>query len=71
MRGGSAPSRLLEMSLDELDAARDWMLLLGRKTAREKVATFLALVFHRAPTSAALASTSTTTFVSMPSSRSV
>lgn len=46
-------SRLLEMSLDELDAARDWMLLLGRKTAREKVATFLALVFRRAPTAAA------------------
>ena len=33
--------RLLEMTLDELDAAREWMLLLGRKTAREKVATFL------------------------------
>ena len=28
--------RLLEMTLDELDAARDWMLLLGRKTATEK-----------------------------------
>ena len=27
--------RLLEMTLDELDAAREWMLLLGRKTARE------------------------------------
>ena len=26
--------RLLEMTLDELDAARNWMLLLGRKTAR-------------------------------------
>lgn len=42
-------SRLLEMSLDELDAARDWMLLLGRKTARERVATLLALVLRRAP----------------------
>ncbi|PZX10912.1 CRP/FNR family transcriptional regulator [Palleronia aestuarii] len=41
-------SRLLEMSLDELDAARDWMLLLGRKTARERVATLLALVLRRA-----------------------
>ncbi|MFC3117478.1 transcriptional regulator FnrL [Jhaorihella thermophila] len=28
--------RLLEMTLDELDAAREWMLVLGRKTAREK-----------------------------------
>lgn len=39
--------RLLEMSLDELDAAREWMLLLGRKTAREKVASFLSLVVRR------------------------
>ena len=30
--------RLLEMTLDELDSAREWMLLLGRKTAREKIA---------------------------------
>jgi CRP/FNR family transcriptional regulator len=30
--------RLLEMTLDELDAAREWMLVLGRKTAREKIA---------------------------------
>ncbi len=40
-------SRMLEMTLDELDAARDWMLLLGRKTAREKIATFLALISAR------------------------
>ncbi len=39
--------RLLEMTLDELDAAREWMLLLGRKTAREKVASFLMLVVRR------------------------
>ena len=39
--------RLLEISLDELDAAREWMLLLGRKTAREKVASFLSLVVRR------------------------
>lgn len=39
--------RLMEMALDELDAARDWMLLLGRKTAREKVASFLSLVYFR------------------------
>ncbi|MEM7488291.1 MAG: Crp/Fnr family transcriptional regulator [Pseudomonadota bacterium] len=42
--------RLLEMSLDELDAARDWMLVLGRKTAREKVATLLAIVLRRSAT---------------------
>jgi len=39
--------RLLEMALDDLDAARDWMLLLGRKTAREKIASFLLLIAHR------------------------
>ncbi|WP_370463874.1 Crp/Fnr family transcriptional regulator [Paracoccus acridae] len=37
---------LLEQSSNELDAARDWMLLLGRKTAREKVASFL-IIFAR------------------------
>ncbi len=40
--------RLLEMTLDELDAAREWMLLLGRKTAKEKIATFLAILARRA-----------------------
>lgn len=42
--------RMLEMALDELDAARDWMLLLGRKTAREKIATFLMMVARRTAT---------------------
>jgi CRP/FNR family transcriptional regulator len=40
--------RLLEMSLDELDAAREWMLLLGRKTAREKVASLVSIFGRRA-----------------------
>lgn len=39
--------RLMEMMLDELDAARDWMLLLGRKTAREKLASFLQMLVVR------------------------
>jgi CRP/FNR family transcriptional regulator, anaerobic regulatory protein len=39
--------RLLEMTLDELDAAREWMLLLGRKTAREKIASLIALAARR------------------------
>ncbi len=39
--------RLLEMTLDELDAARDWMVLLGRKTARERLASFLIIVAKR------------------------
>ena len=39
--------RLLQMTLDELDAAREWMLLLGRKTAREKIASLLAIIARR------------------------
>jgi CRP/FNR family transcriptional regulator, anaerobic regulatory protein len=39
--------RLMELALDELDAARDWMLLLGRKTAREKIATFVEMLVRR------------------------
>lgn len=39
--------RLLEMTLDELDAAREWMVLLGRKTAREKIASLLAIFVRR------------------------
>lgn len=39
--------RLLEMTLDELDAAREWMLVLGRMTAREKIASFLAIITRR------------------------
>ncbi len=47
---GASPrigGRLLEMTMDELDAARDWMLILGRKTAREKIASFLAILARR------------------------
>ncbi|MCC6006992.1 MAG: Crp/Fnr family transcriptional regulator [Rhodobacteraceae bacterium] len=40
-------NRLLEMMLDELDAAREWMLLLGRKTAREKISSLLAIFARR------------------------
>lgn len=39
--------RLLEMTLDELDAAREWMVLLGRKTAREKISSLLAIIVRR------------------------
>jgi CRP/FNR family transcriptional regulator len=39
--------RLLDMSLDELDAAREWMLILGRKTAREKIASLLTILARR------------------------
>ncbi len=39
--------RLLQMTLDELDAAREWMLVLGRKTAREKIASLMVIILRR------------------------
>jgi CRP/FNR family transcriptional regulator len=36
--------RLLEQTLTQLDDARSWMVTLGRKTAQEKVASFLVLL---------------------------
>ncbi len=36
--------RLLEQSLQELDEAREWMVTLDRKTAQERMASFLLLV---------------------------
>jgi CRP/FNR family transcriptional regulator len=38
---------LHQQTLSELDEARDWMLTLGRKTAREKVASFLYMLALR------------------------
>ena len=40
-------SRLLEMTFDELDAARTWMMVLGQKTAQEKIASFLYIIAMR------------------------
>lgn len=42
----SAPleHRIMLQALRELDEARDWMVTLGRKTAAEKVASFLYLI---------------------------
>ena len=37
----------LERTLDELDAAREWMLLLGCKTAEERVASLILLMAKR------------------------
>ena len=44
---GKSPAverRMLDQTLRGLDDARDWMLTLGRKTAKEKVASFLLLI---------------------------
>lgn len=40
-------TRLLEITLDDLDAAREWLTLLGQKNAREKVCTFLLMIARR------------------------
>lgn len=39
--------RLLQRTLDDLDRTRSWMLILGRKSAQEKLATFLLDVARR------------------------
>ena len=40
--------RLMTMAADELAAAQDQMLLLGRKTAKEKIASFLLMLDRKA-----------------------
>ncbi len=40
----SVERELFRRTLDDLDASREWMFLLGRKTAREKVASLLASI---------------------------
>jgi CRP/FNR family transcriptional regulator, anaerobic regulatory protein len=47
--------RLLEQSLRQLDEARDWMVTLGRKTAREKLASFIAYLARHSQTGGAAA----------------
>jgi CRP/FNR family transcriptional regulator len=39
--------KLLQRTLDELDRARQWMMLLGRKTASERIATLLLEISNR------------------------
>lgn len=41
--------RLFQYALGELDACREWMLLLARKSAAEKVASFLLMIARRVP----------------------
>ena len=39
--------RLLSMTLDDLDAARDWSVVLGRMAARERVSAFVLTLARR------------------------
>ncbi len=39
--------RLLEQTISELDSARDWMVLLGRKSAEERVASLMLMLALR------------------------
>lgn len=44
---GALQEHFVRRTIEQLDAARDWMLLLGRKTALERVASFLLLCADR------------------------
>ncbi len=54
--------KLLRRTLDELDRARYWMALLGRKSATEKVASFLLQMAERLPVEAGEPARSRTAF---------
>ncbi len=60
--------RLLTMSLDELEVAREWMMLLGRKTAREKITCLLSMIGRRTASLHLLSFSDGVTF-DMPMSR--
>lgn len=45
--------QLYRQALDELDEAREWMVILGRKTAAEKIASLLLMIAHHAEPPAA------------------
>ncbi len=62
-------ARLLTMTLDELDAAREMAVTLGRKTAREKIASFLVSLARRQSASKKNGAPSSPVVVHLPLSR--
>lgn len=61
--------KLLERTLAELDRTRSWMMLLGRKTAPEKIATFLLEMSERLTDTGCTAPAGPATRFSLPFSR--
>ena len=61
--------RLLSIASNELASAQDQMLLLGRKTAEEKVATFLSLLFRRTELKVEMAVEMDTEAIDLPMTR--
>ena len=47
--GRALQHRLFQQTLMELDEARDWLLAIGRKTARERVASLLHMIARHVP----------------------
>ncbi len=47
---------MFQFTLTELDACQEWMLLLARKKAEERVASFLLMIAKRVPNLGAAAS---------------
>ena len=61
--------KLLERTLAELDRTRKWMQLLGRKSAEERLASFLLELAHRLPESPSAARTARGKVFDLPFSR--
>lgn len=61
--------KLLERTLTELDRTRNWMMLLGRKTASEKIATFLLEMADRMTDTGCVPDLTPQPKVSLPFSR--
>ncbi|MGF1649364.1 MAG: Crp/Fnr family transcriptional regulator [Hyphomicrobiaceae bacterium] len=61
--------RMFQHTLDELDAARQWMVLLGRKSAEERIASFLMLIASRTSRLSCTPTSLTTIEIELPLTR--